>query len=178
MSQQWLPSFEGSFWNFSSNLFVVDLSSNQLQGTIPFIPKYASYLDYRNNIFNSVIPPDIGNHLPFIRFLFLSNNSFQGPIHESLCNASSLRLLDLSYNNFVGMIPKCFAVLSNSTLRILNFGGNKLQGYIPDTFPISCALRLLEKMQTQTRWRCRANSQGWLEKMENCNSGEKQSTQI
>ncbi|GAU40711.1 hypothetical protein TSUD_263610 [Trifolium subterraneum] len=144
LSKNSLTNFEESFWNLSSNLFIVDLSSNQLQGPISFIPKYASYLDYSNNKLSSTIPPDIGNYLPFICQLFLSNNSFNGEIHESFCNASSLRLLDLSHNNFDGIIPKCFLALSNS-LRMLNFGGNKLRGNIPDTIsPNSCALRYLD----------------------------------
>ncbi|KAK7286926.1 hypothetical protein RJT34_22289 [Clitoria ternatea] len=143
LSKNFLSNFEGSFWNFSSNLITVDLNSNQLPGPIPFLPKYANYLDYSSNRFNSVNPPDIGNHIPFVILLSLSNNSFQGSIHESLCNASSIRLLDLSNNNFVGTIPECFTTLS-STLRVLNLGGNNLQGYIPNTLPTSCTLKLLD----------------------------------
>ncbi|XP_028236571.1 receptor-like protein 54 isoform X2 [Glycine soja] len=126
-----------------TNLLLVDLSSNQLQESFPFIPSFITHLDYSNNRFNSVIPMDIGNHLPFMNFLSLSNNSFQGQIPESFCNASSLLLLDLSLNNFVGMIPMCITKLSN-TLKVLHFGGNKLQGYIPNTLPTSCTLKLLD----------------------------------
>ncbi|CAJ2655923.1 unnamed protein product [Trifolium pratense] len=144
LSKNSLTNFEGSFQNLSSNLFTIDLSSNKLEGPISYIPKYANYLDYSSNKLSSIIPPDIGNYLPFLNTLFLSNNSFKGEIHESFCNASNLHLLDLSSNNFDGMIPKCFAALS-STLRMLNFGGNKLRGYIPDTIsPNSCALRYLD----------------------------------
>ncbi|RHN58882.1 putative leucine-rich repeat domain, L domain-containing protein [Medicago truncatula] len=114
------PGFEESFSNFSSNLNSVDLSFNNLQGPISLVSKYATYLDYSSNKFSSIIPPDIGNHLPYIIFLFLSINKFQGQIHDSFCNASSLRLLDLSHNNFVRTILKCFAALSSS-LRMLNF---------------------------------------------------------
>ncbi|RZC29543.1 Receptor-like protein 6 [Glycine soja] len=143
LSKNFLTKLEGSVWNFSSNLLNVDLSSNQLQGPFPFIPTFVNYLDYSNNRFNSVIPLDIGNRLPFVIWLSLSNNSFQGGIHKSFCNASSLRLLDLSQNNFVGTIPKCFSKLS-ITLRVLKLGGNKLQGYIPNTLPTSCTLKLLD----------------------------------
>ncbi|RHN58876.1 putative non-specific serine/threonine protein kinase [Medicago truncatula] len=107
LSHNFLTGLEESFSNFSSNLNTVDLSSNNLQGPIPLIPKYAAYLDYSSNKFSSILPPDIGKHLPYMIFLFLSNNKFQGKIHDSFCNASSLRLLDLSHNNFGGTIPKC-----------------------------------------------------------------------
>ncbi|QCE03369.1 receptor-like protein 6 [Vigna unguiculata] len=142
LSKNFLTSFEGSFWNLSSNLLLLDLSFNQLQGSIPFIPTLANCLDYSNNRFNSVIPLDIGNRLPFINLLSFSNNSFQGQIPESFCNASSLHLLDLSHNNLVGTIPKCFAMMSS--LRVLNFGANKLRGYIPNSVPTSCNLKLLD----------------------------------
>ncbi|CAL5210862.1 unnamed protein product [Lathyrus oleraceus] len=143
LSRNNLTGLEGSDLNFSSNLIMGDFSYNQLQGPISFIPKYAIYLDYSSNRFSSFVPPDIGNHLPYIRMLFLSNNNFSGQIHESFCNASTLNLLDLSHNNFVGTIPKCFSALSSS-LKMLNLGGNKLRGHIPSTmFQNSCALRFL-----------------------------------
>lgn len=144
LSKNSLTKFEERIWNLSSNLFEVDLSFNQRLGPISCIPRYVTYLDYSSNKLSSIIPPNIGNHLPFIQILFLSNNSFTGEIHESFCNASTLRLLDFSYNNFEGTIPKCFAALS-SNLRMLNFGVNKLRGHIPDTmFTNSCALRYLD----------------------------------
>ncbi|XP_020207705.1 receptor-like protein 6 [Cajanus cajan] len=143
LSRNFLTNLDGSVWNFTSNLLLVDLSFNQLQGPFPFIPTFINFLDFSNNKFNSVIPLNIGNNAPFIKLLSLSNNNFRGHIHESFCNASSLRLLDLSHNNFVGTIPKCFATLS-STLRVLNFGGNKLQGYIPNSLATSCTLKLLD----------------------------------
>ncbi|KAG5060385.1 hypothetical protein JHK87_001414 [Glycine soja] len=105
---------------------MVDLSSNQLQGPFPFIPKYVNNLNFSNNRFNSIISLDTGNHLSFIGILSLSNNTFHGEIPESFCNASRLLLLDLSDNNFVRIVPKCFATLS-TTLRVFNFGGNKLR---------------------------------------------------
>ncbi|QCE04513.1 LRR receptor-like serine/threonine-protein kinase FLS2 [Vigna unguiculata] len=143
LSKNFLTKLEGNVWNLSSNLMLLDLSSNQLQGPLPFLPRLVNYMDYSNNRFNSVIPADIGNRLPFISVLSLSNNSFQGQIPESFVHASNLSLMDLSHNNFDGTIPKCFAKLS-STLRVLNFGGNKLQGYIPDTLSTSCSLQLLD----------------------------------
>ncbi|KAJ1389289.1 Leucine-rich repeat [Sesbania bispinosa] len=73
----------------------------------------------------------------------LSNNSCHGRIHESFCNISGLRALDLSHNSFNGQIPMCLTRRSSS-LRLLNLGGNQLNGHISDTFSTSCDLRFLD----------------------------------
>ncbi|KAJ1416245.1 Leucine-rich repeat [Sesbania bispinosa] len=143
LSYNSLTDFEGPFQSLSSNLFKLDLHSNQLQGPAPTFLKNAIYLDYSSNGFNSINSEDIGSHFPFLYFLSLSNNSFHGRIHESFCNISGLRALDLSHNSFNGPIPMCLTRRS-STLRLLNLGGNQLNGHISDTFSTSCDLRFLD----------------------------------
>ncbi|XP_028794933.1 receptor-like protein 7 [Neltuma alba] len=125
-----------------SNLFVLDLHGNHLQGTLPGFPPFASYLDYSYNKFSSVIPPDIGNYLAFTIYLSLSHNALYERIPDSICNASNLQVLDLSYNNLSGAIPQCLA--KSDTLGVLDLGENNLSGNIPDTFPPSCALKTLD----------------------------------
>ncbi|XP_054820659.1 receptor-like protein 7 [Prosopis cineraria] len=143
LSNNFLTDLEGPFQNISSNLFLLDLHSNQLKGPAPSFPKEVIYLDYSSNRFSSISPPDIGNHLPFLYFLSLSNNSFQGKIHESLCNVSNLRVIDLSDNNFSGTIPECL-ITESSTLRMLNLAGNNLKGHILDAFSTSCSIQFLD----------------------------------
>ncbi|QCE02845.1 LRR receptor-like serine/threonine-protein kinase FLS2 [Vigna unguiculata] len=138
VSYNFLTDFEGPFQNLTSNLFKLDLHSNSLQGPAPTFLKNAIYLDYSSNNFSSINFVDIANHIPFLYFLSLSNNSFHGKIHESFCNISDLRALDLSHNRFKGLIPMCLT--GSSKLRLLNLGGNKLDGYISDTFSTSCSL--------------------------------------
>lgn len=130
-------------YNFSSqsNLVVIDLHDNNLQGTLPTFPPFASYLDYSHNEFSSVIPPDIGNYMSFTNFLSLSYNALYERIPVSICNASNLQVLDLSYNNFSEVIPHCLAKIE--TLGVLNLGNNNLCGNIPDTFQ-TCALKTLD----------------------------------
>ncbi|KAK7382159.1 hypothetical protein VNO80_00891 [Phaseolus coccineus] len=142
ISYNFLTDFEGPFQNLTSNLFKLDLHSNSLQGHAPTFFKNAIYLDYSSNKFSSINFVDIGSHIPFLYFLSLSNNSFHGIIHESLCNISDLRALDLSHNRFNNLIPICLTRSSN--LRLLNLGGNKLNGYISDTFSTACSLRFLD----------------------------------
>ncbi|CAJ1807798.1 unnamed protein product [Sphenostylis stenocarpa] len=141
LSNNFLTTMEGPFDNLNSNLYILDLHSNQLLGSIPTYTKYAVHLDYSNNKF-STAPLDLDKYMPFVYFLSLSNNSFEGKIPEAFCNFSYLRLLDLSYNSFNDFIPMCL-MTRNSTLRVLNLAGNKLQGSISDTISSSCNLRFL-----------------------------------
>ncbi|KAK7339952.1 hypothetical protein VNO77_20642 [Canavalia gladiata] len=141
LSNNFLTDLEGPFKNLSSNMFLVDLHSNKLEGSIPIFTKNAVLLDYSNNRF-SFIPPNFKEYLQFIYFLSLSNNNFHGKIPQSFCNCSALRMLDLSYNSFDGSIPECLTSRSN-TLRVLNLAGNKLSGSISDTVSSSCDLRSL-----------------------------------
>ncbi|MED6156142.1 hypothetical protein PIB30_011872 [Stylosanthes scabra] len=143
LSNNFLTHLEGPFSNLSSNLFVLDLHSNQLHGPSPIFTKSITYLDYSNNRFNSFIPADIGNQIPFAVLLYLSNNSFYDKIHESFCQLPYLLLLDLSNNRFSGEIPKCMAT-NSSSLRVLSLAGNELVGHVPDTFSPSCGLRFLD----------------------------------
>ncbi|QHO54196.1 hypothetical protein HN51_022852 [Arachis hypogaea] len=143
LSKNFLEGMEGPFQNLGSNLFLLDLHGNQLQGPAPIFTKSIAYLDYSNNNFSSFIPADIGDQIANIVILYLSNNSFHGEIHESFCNMTFLRLLDLSDNRFNGEIPKCLAT-SDRSLRVLSLAGNELSGHVPDTFPSSCALRFLD----------------------------------
>ncbi|XP_019100787.1 PREDICTED: receptor-like protein 12 [Camelina sativa] len=77
---------------------------------------------------------------PLLIILFSAwNNSFTGDIPLSICNRSSLDVLDLSYNNFIGFIPQCLSKLSTVNLR-----KNNLQGTLPDTFYSNSLLQTLD----------------------------------
>ncbi|KAK9986159.1 hypothetical protein SO802_031110 [Lithocarpus litseifolius] len=126
----------------TSSLSVLDLRSNQLEGKLPVLPPFATYLDFSRNNFNSTIPANVGNSLPFAYFFSLSSNSFQGGIPQSLCNAAYLQVLDLSNNTLNGTIPKCLIEMS-VTLGVLDVRRNKLSGTINDIFPGNCGLQTL-----------------------------------
>ncbi|KAK2656177.1 hypothetical protein Ddye_009229 [Dipteronia dyeriana] len=125
------------------NLIVLDLHSNQLQGKIPLPPPTAVYVDYSNNNLSSSIPADIGNVLSTALFFSLSNNRLTGVIPWSICNATSLQVLDLSNNNLSGMVPTCLTERIQ-TLGVLNLRGNNLKGSIPGKFPGNCGLQTLD----------------------------------
>ncbi|KAG5010035.1 hypothetical protein JHK87_018550 [Glycine soja] len=142
LSHNLLINLEGAAQNTSSNLRLLDLKSNQLQGKLPIFPKNIIYLDYSSNNICFTIPSNVGTYLSSIIFLSLSNNSLSGNIPHSLCNNSNLLVLDVSYNQFNGKIPECLT--QSDTLVVLNLQHNQFNGSIPDKFPLSCALKTLD----------------------------------
>ncbi|PIN11543.1 Leucine-rich repeat protein [Handroanthus impetiginosus] len=130
-------------YHFPASLSMLDLHSNQLWGELPLLPTGALYLDYSNNNFEKSIPHDIVRFISSIFFLSLANNSLNGAIPTSFCNATYLQVLDLSNNNLSGGIPPCI-VKNNYSLGVLNLGRNKISGNIPDAFPINCSLNTLD----------------------------------
>ncbi|KAM3689887.1 hypothetical protein ACJW31_09G079600 [Castanea mollissima] len=141
LSYNRLVTLQGPFRNLPSQLSVLDLHSNQLQGQLTYLPQ-VTYLDFSMNNFSSVIPTSIGISLTFTIFLSLSSNNFHGNIPRSLCNASYIQVLDLSNNSLSGTIPQCFNIMSE-TLGVLNLRRNHLAGPIPDIFLSNCVLQTL-----------------------------------
>jgi len=90
---------------FNNLLDTLDLSFNRLQGRIPMPKSSATYLDYSNNRFSSVLP-NFTSYLRYTSYLSMSKNLLNGHISYSICN-STLEVLDLSHNNFSGPIPSC-----------------------------------------------------------------------
>ncbi|RDX69927.1 Receptor-like protein 12, partial [Mucuna pruriens] len=140
LSHNLLTKLEEPMLKPSDNLFMLDLHSSRLHGSLPTFPKHATYLDFSRNNFSSSIPLDIGDQLSATIYLSLSHNGFYGQIPDSMCKASKLQVLELSSNKFEGTIP---------TLGVLILRKNKITGSIPDTFPLSCALRTLDVKENQ-----------------------------
>ncbi|KAL9242586.1 hypothetical protein vseg_016572 [Gypsophila vaccaria] len=145
-----------SYLNLSSNSFmglekplpdtpklnILDIHGNMIQGEVPSLRSLnLIYADYSNNSFTSV-SPSIGNFLSFSTtyFSLSRNNISQIPI--TLCNATSLQVLDLSSNSLIGEIPQC-VIKMTSTLKVLNLRQNNLSSTIFDEFPESCSLSTL-----------------------------------
>ncbi|CAN4091993.1 unnamed protein product [Withania somnifera] len=87
-----------------SGLRVIDLSSNNLSGTLP---------------------PNIGSILPNIEELYLYDlTNLVGIIPHSISNCSKLTILELSYNKLTGLIPNSLGYLTH--LQKLKLGENIL----------------------------------------------------
>ncbi|XVE80992.1 hypothetical protein DITRI_Ditri15bG0026600 [Diplodiscus trichospermus] len=98
-------NYTGNILNFFSG---IDLSCNQLLGTIP---------------------PELGN-LSEIQALNLSHNNLTGPIPSSFSKFKHIESLDLSYNNLNGRIPSQLTELN--TLSVFTVAHNNLSGPLPD----------------------------------------------
>lgn len=149
-----LTSFPENDPNFykGSTIQSLDLRYNRLQGPLPILPEGISdflvsnnsisggipkgvckleklhLLDLGNNQLTGEIPNCLGNLLGDLVLLNLQGNSFQGripPIFEGSC---SLMMIDMSYNQLQGPLPRMTGCTS---LEFLNLGNNR----ISDTFP-------------------------------------------
>ncbi|KAL8538201.1 hypothetical protein ACS0TY_000243 [Phlomoides rotata] len=125
--------------NSTTSLQILDLRKNEFHGKIPTIEDMyeLANLGLNANHLEGTLPPslvnctaleviDLGNNmiqgtfpmwlhtLPHLKILILKSNSFHGSITPPFTNDSfsNLQILDLSYNNFTGLLPeKLFASL-------------------------------------------------------------------
>ncbi|KAJ9560624.1 hypothetical protein OSB04_005784, partial [Centaurea solstitialis] len=127
-------SLDGTFpnWLIDNNTRLENfiMKNNSLGGTVHFLPhQYVNSLDISDNQLSGILPPEIGNILPFISDLNLSWNSLDGAIPPSMGNLIRIQKLDLSNNNFSGEVPK--SLLSDCpSLAVLVLSNNKLDGEV------------------------------------------------
>ncbi|EEC72746.1 hypothetical protein OsI_06373 [Oryza sativa Indica Group] len=92
-----------------SNMILIDVSINKLQGVLPkAIGNMSTQLEYfgiTNNNITGTIPESIGN-LVNLDELDMENNLLMGSLPASLGNLKKLNRLSLSNNNFSGSIPQ------------------------------------------------------------------------
>lgn len=92
-----------------SRLTILNLNDNQLEGSVPLSLVNCSFLevlDVGNNRINGIFPAWLGA-LSELQVLILRSNIFHGPITYSVTRFPfpKLRILDLSNNEFTGVLP-------------------------------------------------------------------------
>ncbi|CAM8915784.1 unnamed protein product [Rhodiola kirilowii] len=112
------------------NLAVLDLSYNQLSGSLPPFGslRYLQVLRLGNNQFTGTIPEELlESSMPLVE-LDLSVNGFTGPLPSSFRKCS---VVDLSRNMISGALPD----MQNwePTLEVINLSSNNLSGSLPNS---------------------------------------------
>ncbi|PKI52426.1 hypothetical protein CRG98_027179 [Punica granatum] len=130
------------------DLFALDLSNNQLSGTLPDCWKSLGQLDginLGNNNLSGQIPTSLCS--PPLTFLGLPDNDFHGILPRCLSNMTSLRVLDLSRNEFSGRIPSWIGQMFQ--LSVLNLESNTFNGEIPREICQLANVRVLSLAQNK-----------------------------
>uniref|UniRef100_A0A453ND79 Leucine-rich repeat-containing N-terminal plant-type domain-containing protein n=1 Tax=Aegilops tauschii subsp. strangulata TaxID=200361 RepID=A0A453ND79_AEGTS len=120
----------------SSSIIILDVSFNQLNGTLQELPSSTparplQVLNISSNLFAGQFPSTTWKAMENLMAVNASNNSFTGQIPTHFCSSSpSLAVLNLCLNKFSGNIPKQLGDCSK--LRELRFGYNNVSGIVPD----------------------------------------------
>ncbi|KAE7996105.1 hypothetical protein FH972_000853 [Carpinus fangiana] len=130
--------------NSSSPLSLVDLSSNNLNSSVfPWLFKYTNslvFLDLSYNNLEGSIPRAFGNMAALVH-LDLSSNKLDGAIPQTLENLHNLQVLDLSNNSISGEVPD---LSKFPLLRKLYLSNNRLNGSLTKGMGKLSKLRALE----------------------------------
>ncbi|XP_045813753.1 probable LRR receptor-like serine/threonine-protein kinase At3g47570 isoform X2 [Trifolium pratense] len=110
------------------NLTFLHVGENNLSGTPPSCLYNLTSLTIFYmplNIFHGPLPLNMFHTLPYIQMFGISGNQFSGPIPTSINATSSIILLDISDNNFVGQVPSLGKLKDLYYLNLeLNYLGN------------------------------------------------------
>ncbi|CDP16558.1 unnamed protein product [Coffea canephora] len=122
--------------NLSNQLTALYLGGNQLSGTIPegfghLVKLYILALE--ENSLSGLIPRDFGK-LQNLQLLSLHYNELSGQIISTLCNATALYYLELSFNQFEGDNIFDNVLMNCQNLQYLNISQNNFTGIISPHF--------------------------------------------
>ncbi|XP_045830498.1 receptor-like protein kinase [Trifolium pratense] len=126
-------NFSGPLPNFESNMNLkyIDLTKNNISGTIPSSlgnSTNLTYINFSRNKFAGLIPPELGNLVNLV-VLDLSHNNLEGPLPIQLSNCTKIDRFDVGFNFLNGSFPSSLRSWTNITTLILR--ENHFTGGIP-----------------------------------------------
>ncbi|OWM83857.1 hypothetical protein CDL15_Pgr004288 [Punica granatum] len=116
--------------SLSSLSIYADFSENDLAGELPMEIgnlKSLTQLDLSRNRLLGEIPSSLGSCMSLM-FLSMQDNMFTGPIPSTLSSLKGIQELNLSHNRLSGQIPE---FLKDLNLSILDLSFNNFQGKLP-----------------------------------------------
>ncbi|XP_020242519.1 probable leucine-rich repeat receptor-like protein kinase At1g35710 [Asparagus officinalis] len=116
-----LSEIPQSIWNLT-RLIELDHSENVFQGSLSSAISKMKALDSSSISMNQLSIPQVLSDLINIAYLNLSCNNFSGVIPDSLANLRRLNSLNLSFNKLEGVIPNKGAFLNHTVISLV---GNK-----------------------------------------------------
>ncbi|KAJ4769295.1 Leucine-rich receptor-like protein kinase family protein [Rhynchospora pubera] len=112
----------------------IDLTNNQLEGEIPFLPISLNLLSLSNNSFSGQLRKTYESSY---KKKSVRSNNLTGVVVELFpCGLTNLMVLDLSSNNLSGHLPPCWSNISQDVI----LANNKFSGATPSSF--SCSKQL------------------------------------
>lgn len=120
------------------SLAYLDLNSNQLTGQIPALPKNLTYLHVSVNSFSGHLP----TKLPNLGVFSVFSNRITGRIPRCICEWEELQLIDLANNLFEGEFPQCFG--NRESLIAMNLHNNRFSGNFPSFMQNCTRLEILD----------------------------------
>ncbi|KAI3675100.1 hypothetical protein L1987_84684 [Smallanthus sonchifolius] len=114
------------------SMVVYSTSNNNLMGEIPPLickMKSLQVLDLSSNNMTGTLPLCLGNISNLLLVLDLKRNNFQGPMMNTFTHGSSIKRIDLSENQFTGQLSKSLVNCTN--LEVLILRGNSFHDVFP-----------------------------------------------
>ncbi|XP_039048575.1 receptor-like protein 33 [Hibiscus syriacus] len=123
-----IPECLGSFISIE----LMNLQMNNLSGKIPdsFVSTVLTYLLLNDNRLEGVVPPSLSNSTS-LEILDLGNKKLTDTFPHWLASLPSLQILILRHNRFHGSLPHSAASTNFSALRMVDLSGNEFTGILP-----------------------------------------------